>query len=335
MPLVDSVQFKNYRNFTDFEMKDLKRVNLIVGDSNVGKTGLLEGLVTLWGDEQQFKALPNTFRMNYGNDITTKENFWSWLYPEKNKSLSVELASHYIGSQDHEVHRVRFRDDFTRYKEYVTPEKITNAGSGRFNVVPAKVYEEYFHRDFLKINILPIGIGDYEKQKSLFNKVSLMKNGESQLIDSLSVIEPRLNGLRYLEAPPSTQPMVYADVGLDYKIPTTQFGHGFTRSMEMLSNLILSGSDIMIADEIENGIHYSALGSVWKAIIDYAVKNDVQVFATTHSRECIAAAHEAMEAQDNYELNVIRLQNRKGEVVAINHDEEDIKTAFDLNLPLR
>lgn len=330
MPLVESVHFSNYRNFSDFTMGGLQRVNLIVGDSNVGKTGLLEGLVTLWGDDKQFKSLPNTFRMNYGDSSTSLENYWSWFYPEKNQSLDIKLASFFTSSK-HEVYvdkvfkrTIKSAPDITvKYTDGVPHQVWGPSQLVHFNGFP------------YKINVLPIGIGDYQVQIDLFNKLSQKKGGEDQLVESLNVIESRLKGLRYLKVPPSNQAMVYADVGLDYKIPTTQFGHGFTRSMEMLSNLILSGSDIMIADEIENGIHYSALGSVWKAIIDYAAKNDVQIFATTHSRECIAAAHEAMQAQERYELNVIRLQNRKGEVVAINHSKEDIETAFDLGLPLR
>lgn len=317
MPLVDSVHFSNYRNFTDFKMQDLQRVNLIVGDSNVGKTGLLEGLVSLWGNEQQFRDLPHTFRMRQGHDPgATLENYWNWFYPERRDNVEIALESSAVESSPHQM---LFGPSLQRYHASVRR-------TGQTLGMPLSPHS---------INILPVGIGNYQLQTDLFNQLAQKKNAKEQLIDSLKIIEPRLNSLEYLKLPSSKEAMIYADIGLEYKIPTTQFGHGFTRSMEMLSNLILSGSDIMIADEIENGIHYSALGSVWKAIINYAFKNEVQVFATTHSRECISAVHEAMQEQENYELNVIRLQNQKGEVVAVNHNKEDIEAAFDLGLPLR
>ena len=315
MPLVDSVHFSNYRNFTDFKMQDLQRVNLIVGDSNVGKTGLLEGLVSLWGNEQQFRDLPHTFRMRQGHDPgATLENYWNWFYPERKESVQIALES---STAEGPPHQMIFSPKLTRYR----PKMV--GGNQTMRPPPHS------------INILPVGIGNYQLQTDLFNQLAQKKNAKEQLIDSLKIIEPRLSSLEYLKLPSSKEAMIYADIGLEYKIPTTQFGHGFTRSMEMLSNLILSGSDIMIADEIENGIHYSALGSVWKAIINYAFKNEVQVFATTHSRECIRAVHEAMQEQESYQLNVIRLQNQKGEVVAVNHNKEDIEAAFDLGLPLR
>ena len=42
-----------------------------------------------------------------------------------------------------------------------------------------------------------------------------------------------------------------------------------------------------------------------------------------------------MLKQATYELNVIRLQNEDGQVVAINHNQDDIETALDLGLGLR
>ena len=61
----------NYRNFADFHMDGLQRVNLIVGNSNVGKTGLLEGLVILWGTDEHYQALPTTLRMYHGGSAVS------------------------------------------------------------------------------------------------------------------------------------------------------------------------------------------------------------------------------------------------------------------------
>lgn len=313
--MVNAIRFKNYRNFADFHMTELQRVNLIVGDSNVGKTGLLEGLVVLWGTEKQYQALPNTFRMSCGGSEALQENYWKWLFPEKHFSEPASFSSQ---SDNEALNILLMPRDFSRKK---APLKAfaNNALISGDNI----------------LSILPVGMGDYQNQINQFNELAQKNKGKEQLIEALQIIEPRLQGMEYLKLPSSDQAMIYADIGLDYKIPTTQFGHGFTRSMEVLSHLILSGSEIMIADEIENGIHYSALESVWAAMIHYAVKSDTQIFATTHSRECIAAAHQAMLQQDKYELNVVRLQNEEGQVFAINHQQDDIETALDLGLALR
>jgi AAA15 family ATPase/GTPase len=42
--MLDSLHIKNYRLFKDFKINSLKRVNLIMGKNNVGKTSLLEAI---------------------------------------------------------------------------------------------------------------------------------------------------------------------------------------------------------------------------------------------------------------------------------------------------
>lgn len=56
----------------------------------------------------------------------------------------------------------------------------------------------------------------------------------------------------------------------------------------------------LIAGMIENGLHYSTMVEVWKAIAEAARRAETQIFATTHSWECIKAAHEAFTADDTY-----------------------------------
>lgn len=328
-PLAEQIGFKNYRNFTDFQMAGLKQVNLIVGDSNVGKTGLLEGLVALWGTNEQFHALPNTFRMQLDGGQSIVENYWQWFFPEKKPLGSIGFSANY---EEAEGTNSRYRyihiksTDLNQTNPYRNYSQLLEGVSESHEYFPSRP----------RLMSLPVGMGNYQYQVDRFNELASKNNGKEQLVKALRIIEPRLEGLEYLKLPSSSQAMVYADIGMEYKIPTTQFGHGFTRSMEMLTQLILSQADIMIADEIENGIHYGSLEPVWKAIITHAMKNGIQVFATTHSRECIAAAHAAMLEQDEYSLNVVRLQsNREGEVVAVNHDQEAIEAALTMGMPLR
>ena len=51
---------------------------------------------------------------------------------------------------------------------------------------------------------------------------------------------------------------------------------------------------------------------------------NVQVFATTHSWDCIEAFQQAAEEDHAEEAMLIRLQNRRAGVVATLFDEEDL-----------
>ena len=46
-------------------------------------------------------------------------------------------------------------------------------------------------------------------------------------------------------------------------------------------------------DEIDTGLHYSVMTSLWKLVIATAARLDIQVFATTHSNNCIRALIQA------------------------------------------
>ena len=82
-----------------------------------------------------------------------------------------------------------------------------------------------------------------------------------------------------------------------------------------------------LIDEFENGLHYKTQEALWKFVIRAARKLNVQVFATTHSRDCIDAfGRAAKEDQDS--VGVLTKLERIGEdVVAKQLYEDDIVIA--------
>lgn len=92
---------------------------------------------------------------------------------------------------------------------------------------------------------------------------------------------------------------------------------------------------VVLIDEIENGLHYSVQSKVWRAIAQAARVSNVQVFATTHSWECLVKAHEAFAEDEIYDLRWHRLQNVSGEIQAVSHDREMIEAALYSGVEIR
>jgi len=69
---------------------------------------------------------------------------------------------------------------------------------------------------------------------------------------------------------------------------------------------------VVLIDEIENGLHHSILPKVWKVVDTAAKQFNAQIFATTHSFECVEAAHEALGADSFllHRLEVSATENR-------------------------
>ncbi len=64
-------------------------------------------------------------------------------------------------------------------------------------------------------------------------------------------------------------------------------GEGIQRLLLIVSVIISRAGGLILIDELDNGLHYSALRVLWKAILYAARKHDVQVIATTHSAEAL------------------------------------------------
>ncbi len=78
---------------------------------------------------------------------------------------------------------------------------------------------------------------------------------------------------------------------------------------------------MLLIDEVDTGLHYSVLPDLWKLIFEVAHRLNVQVFATSHSWDCIQAFQQATANNENEEGVLIRLEERKTGVGAVVFDE--------------
>jgi hypothetical protein len=169
----------------------------------------------------------------------------------------------------------------------------------------------------------------------LFNQITLMEGGEERLVNLLKQIDGRLEKMRYVKAPRTSQPLVYAYFGMKHALAVTQTGQGFSKLFSLYCRMLLSKAKIVFIDEIENGLYYETLIDVWKGIAALATSEKIQIFATTHSRECILAAHEVMKAEPNYDFALHRLQRVKGKIEAVTHDRGMLEAAIKSGLEVR
>jgi AAA15 family ATPase/GTPase len=92
---------------------------------------------------------------------------------------------------------------------------------------------------------------------------------------------------------------------------------------------------VVLIDEVENGLHHSVLVKVWQAIADAAERADAQVFATTHSYECIQAAHKAFHEHRPSDLRLFRLDRVDSEIRVAAFNETTLETSIDMSLEVR
>ncbi|MBE0390263.1 ATP-binding protein [Flavobacterium sp. PL002] len=118
----------------------------------------------------------------------------------------------------------------------------------------------------------------------------------------------------------------------DEFVPLNFLGDGFKRIFYIvLKALSLKGKRILI-DEFEIGIHHSKMKDFWVNIMKVCKELDVQLFATTHSQECIEAYSEASKELNERDIRLIRLQENKDKSIkAICLKEEYIEYMVESN----
>ncbi len=347
--MITSLKFDKFRGFTDLTVSPVKRINLIAGANNTGKTGILEGLYLVLGDASRIPFLPSVFRSNVsgnpsqptGDDYPT---FWETLFYDKETAAQPSITTTNDAGEASICH--------LRYSQgNILVDYDRSTGKPGFSIRISSLHEQAEQHSFIinssgarpsipnpfaaKFIVLSTRLEHPTQDADLFNQVSLLEGGEEKLVTLLREIDPRLQKLRYLKAPGTYQPLVYVHLGLKNALSMTQTGQGFSKLFSLFCQMLVSKAQILLIDEIENGLYYESLPVIWKGIGALAESENIQVFATTHSRECIVAAHQTFSSSADYNFALHRLQRVNGRIEAVTHDREMLGVAIKSGLEVR
>ncbi len=92
---------------------------------------------------------------------------------------------------------------------------------------------------------------------------------------------------------------------------------------------------ILLVDEIDTGLHYSVLADMWKLVIATAMKNDIQVFATTHSLDCLRGLHEACQANPEFASEISLQTIDRNLPQSIDTDAEGLAVSLAMGIEVR
>ena len=129
-------------------------------------------------------------------------------------------------------------------------------------------------------------------------------------------------------------PFILATTTENERLPLQALGGGMMRLFRLFVAFHDVTGGLVVVDEIENGLHYRVLPELWRRVQAMVREFDVQMFATTHSRECIDAALDAFSSQSSA-LSVHALSRHDDGVHAVTYAGETLEAARDINLDLR
>ena len=357
---VSSLYVHRFRGIRSIRVSGFRRVNLLLGRNNAGKTSVLESLFLVTGagrpgrvetlgrmrglsrgDEASYTGL---FHRLSSNPFTIAVDQAESL-EERHESMPSDLIVHgsLVGSDDPSQPSL-FSDAahlFSDPEAHLYSEEGKGYGvefvvEGRLigpDVARASYAWGYYERGserrvyrgrpeieidpdlarfqrsaFVQANSVDVGLG--QKISGLIVSKSI-----GRLTEVLNRVDDRIQGLALGE-----RGQVYVDTGLPTLLPLGLMGEGVRRLISIVATLMGAEGSLVLVDEIDDGLHHSALALLWRAVLEAADQYDVQIVATTHSWETLKRLTDVLEEPG--------LRSFRNEVAAfdlVRSGEDDIK----------
>ena len=320
--MLESVRVRGFRGFQDLRVEGLGRINLFTGRNNSGKTSLLEAMALLAG--AGFPSLAFNPIVTRGAEllaesesasgISVRESVWKPMFRglDFRKEIKIEARHSRLGSISLDVDfaprkNVEIKTSSFGGKSVITLQDTLGFiyHSSETGTVSSQALMDEQGRQIAAYTgdsdsepRIPIpsaylvdrGGSQIDDARNLA-EVRRQKRGES-ILDALRIIEPRIESIE--DNSSSGTPMIWADIGLRELVPLAALGGGLPRAARLLTGMIHVEGGMLMVDEIDNGFHHSVVPKIWKIIDDTSREFGVQVFATTHSYECVESAHSAL-----------------------------------------
>jgi AAA15 family ATPase/GTPase len=349
------LKITNFRAINSLEADDFKRVNLITGKNNCGKTTFLEAIFFISGmSNPQIPIAINNFR----DLILNGDDNFSFLFNELNFSHIPKISAGINGHTRSITIKPRYGCDIitgnliTDDKKHLVTESgqsiITSSKEVTINGLTIEFSDSNVKDTFkseisLRENKLSVPSGYKETlvcvfYNTQFGLVQLEKKIELLLVNKqlgniitiLQEIDNRISDLRL-----GANGMIYADVGYDKLVPINIMGDGVRRILSIIANISGCQNGILLIDEIENGFHYSSLEILWRAILKTAEFYSVQLFITTHSQECIAALSSVYSKDQDDNIRLYRIEKKENSHQVFKYSPEMIAAGMESNYEVR
>jgi AAA15 family ATPase/GTPase len=365
--MIDSLEIKNYRNLDGLKVKLFGKINLIAGKNNTGKTNFLHALELLVSDfdlealKKQLEKKREFDDRKYRNDEDSEvKNIFIFrnLYPYQanidfTNPLIFKSKSKTISAKIIKIKRIEDENSI----RYITGESLLfdeeiNSENGleisknneRLKLLPfsRKIFRSVYvgsslKEQFSSTNYQFIETDSIEKDlnSNLWDRIAL-SNKEEYLIDALKIIDTSIERLTFVGDNVRERYAIVKKAGSDRVYPLKSMGDGINRILTIILALLNVENGYLFIDEFENGLHYTVQEDLWKIIFHLANQLNIQIFATTHSNDCINAFQKVLNAhQNNVTGQYIRLENKNNEIREVSYSDDEIKYASENNIEVR
>ncbi len=169
----------------------------------------------------------------------------------------------------------------------------------------------------------------------------LLTEAETLVLHALRFLEPGIEriaaipSLSYYRGAPTRGGFLVRLRGYDQPIPIGSLGDGSWRMLALAIALIQAKDGVLLIDEIDTGLHYTVMRDMWRLVFNTAKDLNIQVFATTHSYDCVKSLATICDSAENSEghVSIQRIEPEKGR--AVHYSDAEIRVAAEQHIEVR
>ncbi len=280
-----SIKINTFRHFNKIELKNLQRINLIAGINNSGKTTLLESIQLLCSLNEAKEFLDLVRRRA---KTPTEKVDMQWfleqfpncdleaIYNEKEVSCKINVAPQEVEDSTYYLNTACFETTYSGQQfssQIHFFEKYPQRTEGDIASICPSVFSSPFSG--LEPELVRECHSKSLKEGSKTRIIEFIRENIDNNIDNIEQDDHGHFTVLHKTITPNPD--------------LTQFGEGLQRIFNI--GLLFAGAKngVLIIDEFENAMHASLLNKVAELIYELAYQFNVQVFISSHSKECIDA----------------------------------------------
>ncbi len=267
---INSIEIINFKIFKNFKISKLKRVNLIGGKNNIGKTTFMEACLICSaefpGDIYHRLREIKTHRNLINNILLKTER------QEDIQKLITENEYLELKCNGNDVY-IKFIDDIYNIKTVSQSLKQLDY-TKLFNTLDQNIQYSFMSFSFSYIS----AFSDYNEMYNM--AISTLK-----LNNKIETLNKYLNAMFDISKIDTINDEPY--LMMDKWTKLSETGQGVKTFINIIFSMFILENRTLHIDEIENGIHFSLFDDFWEIILKLSKERNIQIFATTHSKECI------------------------------------------------
>lgn len=306
-----ALEINQYRKLKNLSLKKITRINIFAGGNNTGKTSVLEAvyLLSQLNDINSFLDLEKC-RGKFVNEFHSKwidKNFTGDIHLEGTFNNSPATLHIYLEQTEENIEK-------SAYLSTIVTESAVNGTNltSRTHLFANKPPEQWY----IKSQILcPAAFTNpyryNEKLLQAAHKLAVENKYLNKVIRFISEnIDHSIEKIDLVNEEGESRFKV-TSTEIDKAIDLTKYGEGMQRVFEIALLLGYCQDGILCIDEIDSAIHKSLLLSFTKFVQEVADEFNVQVFLSTHSKECIDAFIENDYKTDDITAYILKEESNK------------------------